>query len=176
MDQQQLYQKAKNTQMLLLDVDGVLTDGSLFFDHHFNEVKSFNAQDGLGLQMIRHQANIEVAVISGRKSSIVEHRLQQLGLKHVYLGVMKKCQALEDIQKKTNIATDAMTYVGDDLIDIPVMKKVGLAIATANATSQTKDHAHWVTQKPGGLGAVREVCDILLDSKGLLEQAWQQFQ
>ena len=176
MDRHQLYQKAKNTQILLLDVDGVLTDGTLFFDHHFNEIKSFHAQDGLGLQMVRHQANIEVAVISGRKSSMVEHRFKQLGLKHVYLGFMKKCQALEDIQKKTDISTAAMAYVGDDLIDIPIMKKVGLAIATANATRQTKEQADWITQHPGGKGAVREVCDILLDSKGLLETAWQQFQ
>ena len=148
-------------QMLVLDVDGVLTDGRLHYDPHKEAMKAFHAQDGLGIKLlIRH--GIQVAVISGRASVIVENRLNQLGIKHAYLGYEDKRPAWQDLLKKTQLSPDNIAYMGDDLPDAPLMQLAGLAITVANAADHVSAYCHWQTKRNGGHGAVREVCDRLL--------------
>jgi 3-deoxy-D-manno-octulosonate 8-phosphate phosphatase (KDO 8-P phosphatase) len=157
--------KAKKLKLLILDVDGVLTDGRLFFDNDGNEYKSFHAQDGHGIKMLR-QSGVEVAVISGRKSATVAVRMKNLGIEHVYQGQESKVAAFNEIIEKLAITPEQVAYVGDDVIDLPVMVRVGLPIAVNDANFAVKQHAAWCTNLPGGLGAVREVCDFIMQAQG----------
>ncbi|HEY5140903.1 MAG TPA: HAD-IIIA family hydrolase, partial [Methylococcales bacterium] len=125
-------EKAKKLKLLILDVDGVLTDGKLFFDNQGNEYKSFHARDGHGIKLLR-QTGVEVAVISGRKSNSVALRMKNLGIEHVYQGYENKQAAFYEILKKTGITPEQAAHVGDDLLDLPVMTRAGLAIAVADA-------------------------------------------
>lgn len=158
-------EKAKNIRLLILDVDGVLTDGRLFFDNQGNEYKSFHSRDGFGLRLLR-QTGIETAVISGRKSKSVALRMKNLGVDFVYQGYDNKVTAFDEIIDKTKLKPDQAAYVGDDLIDLPVMARVGLAIAVSDANFAVKQRAHLCTQLPGGQGAVREVCDLIMQAQG----------
>lgn len=164
-----LLEKAKQIQLLILDVDGVLTDGRLFFDNDGNEYKSFNSRDGLGIRLL-WQTGVELAVISGRHSKSVAARMKMLGIENVYQGYKDKRQALLELIRKTGIRAEHMAYVGDDLIDLPVMMKVGLAIAVNDANFSVKQRAHWCTSLSGGLGAVREVCDMLMIAQGTYDE------
>lgn len=163
-----VYQKAKNLKLLLLDVDGVLTDGRLFFDNQGNEYKSFHARDGHGIKLL-HQTGVEVAIISGRKSHSVALRMQSLGIAHVYQGYENKLTALDEIIAKTGIMAEQMAHVGDDLLDLPLMLRVGLAIAVNDANFAVKQRADWCTSLSGGQGAVREVCDLIMQAQGTLD-------
>jgi 3-deoxy-D-manno-octulosonate 8-phosphate phosphatase (KDO 8-P phosphatase) len=147
--------------MLVLDVDGVLTDGRLHFGPRGEALKLFHVRDGLGIQQLA-QAGIEVAVISGRRSKMVEIRCRELGVEHVYQGAKDKLAELERLCGRLKIATSDCACVGDDLPDIPMMHKVALAFAVADAHPEARHAAHLVTQLKGGQGAVREVCDYLL--------------
>lgn len=158
---QDVIEKAKKIKLLILDVDGVLTDGKLFFDNDGNEYKSFHARDGHGIKLLQ-KTGVIVAVISGRKSATVERRMKQLGVEHVYQGHENKISAFEEILAKIGIQADETAHVGDDLLDLPLMKRVGLAIAVQDANFAVKQHADWCTTEFGGLGAVREVCDLLM--------------
>lgn len=160
-----VYEKAAHIKLLILDVDGVLTDGKLFFDHQGNEYKCFNAQDGHGIKLLR-QTGVEVAVISGRKSPAVTLRMNNLGITHVYQGYEDKRPAFKELLDSLHITPIQAAYVGDDLLDLPVMSRVGLAIAVNDAVATVKQHAHWHTQRKGGQGAVREVCDLLMQAQG----------
>lgn len=164
-----LIEKAKQVQMLILDVDGVLTDGRLFFDNDGNEYKSFHSRDGLGLRLL-WQTGVELAVISGRHSKSVAARMKMLGIEHVYQGYKDKHLAFLEVMKKTGIAAANIAYVGDDLIDLPIMLKTGLAITVNDANFAVKARAHWCTTLPGGHGAVREVCDLLMLAQGTYDQ------
>ncbi|MGR9088633.1 MAG: 3-deoxy-manno-octulosonate-8-phosphatase KdsC [Gammaproteobacteria bacterium] len=162
---QGVYEKARNTRLLILDVDGVLTDGRLFFDNQGNEYKSFHSRDGFGLKLLR-QTGMETAVISGRKSKSVALRMKNLGIEFVYQGFDDKVAAFDEIIAKTKLKPEQTAYVGDDLIDLPVMVRAGLAIAVGDAHPAVKQRADWCTQRPGGHGAVREVCDFIMQAQG----------
>ncbi|MCF8005837.1 MAG: 3-deoxy-manno-octulosonate-8-phosphatase KdsC [Methylovulum sp.] len=164
---QTLIEKAKKIRLLILDVDGVLTDGKFYFDLAGNEYKSFHAQDGHGIKLLQ-QTGVSVAVVSGRTSISVEQRMQQLGIQHVYQGYQDKQLALTDIVSQLKINLDEIAHVGDDLLDLPIMTKVGLAIAVNDANDVVKHYADWCTQRNGGQGAVREVCDLIMQSQGHL--------
>jgi len=154
-------QKFRRIKLLILDVDGVLTDGKIWLTPDGNEMKSFHAHDGMGIKNLQ-KTGIPVAVISSRNSSIVTKRMHELGVTHIYQGQTTKLSAFEELVSLLNIPKDAIAYVGDDLVDLPVMEQVGLSIAVANAVTSVKEQADWQTQTMGGHGAVREVCDRLI--------------
>jgi 3-deoxy-D-manno-octulosonate 8-phosphate phosphatase (KDO 8-P phosphatase) len=160
-----LHAQAALIKLLILDVDGVLTDGKLFFDHQGNEYKSFNAQDGHGIKLLR-QTGVEVAVISGRRSQAVELRMNSLGITHVYQGHEDKRAAFQELLAALAITPEHVAYVGDDLLDLPIMTQVGLAMAVDNAVDTVKQYAHGCTVRGGGHGAVREVCELIMQAQG----------
>jgi len=160
-----LKERASKIRMLVLDVDGVLTDGKLYFDHAGNELKAFNTRDGLGMKALQ-RCGIEVAVITGRKSRAVAHRMSQLGIKHVYQGREDKLNAFLHLLDITGLDEHEICYAGDDWIDLPVLMRAGLAISVADAEERVKEHAHWITQRNGGDGAVREMCNLILAAQG----------
>jgi 3-deoxy-D-manno-octulosonate 8-phosphate phosphatase (KDO 8-P phosphatase) len=162
---QAVLEKAKKLKLLILDVDGVLTDGKLFFDNDGNEYKAFHSRDGHGIKLLR-QTGVEVAVISGRKSNSVALRMKNLGIEYVYQGHENKVAAFNEIIEKLQIMPDQAAHVGDDLLDLPIMTRVGLAIAVDDANFAVKQRADWCTTLPGGHGAVREVCDLIMQAQG----------
>ena len=161
----EILAKAKRVKLLILDVDGVLTDGRLFFDNDGKEYKCFHARDGHGIKLLR-QTGVEVAVISGRQSNSVALRMQSLGIEHVYQGHENKRNAFTELLQKTGFSPEQTAYVGDDLLDLPIMQRVGLAIAVSDANFAVKAKADWCSNLPGGQGAVREVCDLLMQAQG----------
>jgi len=161
---------AKKIKLIIFDVDGVLTDGGLYFAEDGSEIKRFNALDGHGIKMLKDNG-VEVAVISARNTKSVEYRMKNLGIKHFYQGQSDKAVAFNALLKTLNVSVDEVAYVGDDVIDLPVMTKVGFAIAVANAHDLVKQHAHLTTDKIGGHGAVREVCDFILRAQGNFDKA-----
>jgi 3-deoxy-D-manno-octulosonate 8-phosphate phosphatase (KDO 8-P phosphatase) len=166
---QVIIEKAKKLKLLILDVDGVLTDGKLFFDHQGNEYKSFHVRDGHGIKLLR-QTGVEVAVISGRKSNSVALRMKNLGIEHVYQGHENKRAAFNEVIEKIGITSEQAAHVGDDLLDLPIMIRVGLSIAVSDANFAVKQRADWCTTLPGGHGAVREVCDFIMQAQGRFDE------
>jgi 3-deoxy-D-manno-octulosonate 8-phosphate phosphatase (KDO 8-P phosphatase) len=162
-------EKAKKLKLLILDVDGVLTDGKLFFDNEGNEYKSFHARDGHGIKLLR-QTGVEVAVISGRKSNSVALRMKNLGIEYVYQGHENKQTAFNEILEKIGITPEQAAHVGDDLLDLPIMTRVGFSIAVSDANFAVKQRADWCTTLPGGHGAVREVCDFIMQAQGHFDE------
>ena len=158
-------QKARHLKLLILDVDGVLTDGRLFFDERGGEYKFFHARDGHGIKLLM-QAGVEVAVVSGRKSKPVAMRLKNLGIEHIYQGQEDKTVAFDELIGKLSIAAGHTAHMGDDVIDLPIMRRAGLAIAVNDAHDAVKEYADWCTELVGGAGAVREVCDLILQAQG----------
>ncbi len=156
-----LLERAAKIRLLVLDVDGVLTDGKLYFDHAGNESKAFNARDGLGMKALQ-RCGIEVAVITGRNCKAVTHRMNQLGIKHVYQGEAKKLNAFLELLDLTGLDAQQVCFAGDDWIDLPVLSRVGLAVSVANGEDRVKQQAHWITNNKGGDGAVREICNLIL--------------
>ncbi|KAF3977324.1 MAG: 3-deoxy-manno-octulosonate-8-phosphatase KdsC [Methylococcales symbiont of Iophon sp. n. MRB-2018] len=171
---QNIIEKAKKLKLLILDVDGVLTDGRLFFDNQGTEYKCFHARDGHGIKLLR-QSGVEVAAISGRKSNSVAIRMEKLGVKYVYQGHEDKVAAFNEILQALSIKAVQAAHIGDDLIDLPVMKRVGLSIAVNDANFAVKEYADWCTEAPGGLGAVREVCDFIMQSQGTFDDILQSY-
>jgi 3-deoxy-D-manno-octulosonate 8-phosphate phosphatase (KDO 8-P phosphatase) len=159
---------ARQVRLLILDVDGVLTDGGLQFDNRGEEYKTFNSLDGHGIRMLL-DCGIEVAVITGRESKIVEHRMTDLGVRHLYQGSRNKLATFTALIQSIGVTPEQVAYVGDDLPDLPVLQRVGFAIAVANAHAFVRQHCDWVTRGSGGRGAVREVTDFILQSQSLLE-------
>ena len=155
---------AKLVKLLILDVDGVLTDGGIYFDDNGSEFKRFNALDGHGIKMLRN-FGVEIAIISARNTECVSHRIKNLGLEHYYPGQSNKSKAYKQLLLKLNMDSKHVAYVGDDVIDLPVMSKVALPIAVANAHEFVKEHAIAITNKSGGHGAIREVCDAILQAQ-----------
>jgi len=170
----QILAKARRLKLLILDVDGVLTDGRLFFDDKGKEYKCFHARDGHGIKLLR-QTGVEVAVISGRKSNSVALRMKNLGIEHVYQGHENKNAAFYEILDKLTVKSGQVGYVGDDLLDLPIMTKVGLAVAVKDANFAVKQHADWCTQTKGGQGAVREVCDLIMQAQETFEGVLQNY-
>lgn len=169
-----ILNKAEQIELVIFDVDGVLTDGGLILGENGNEYKVFHSRDGLGLVMLRN-SGCQIAVISGRSSGIVSERMAALGIEYVYQGQNDKGKALEDVLDKLNIDAKATAYVGDDFIDLPAMRHVGLAIAVADAHPLVIKHAHWVTKERGGRGAAREVCELIMHARGTLDSQVQHY-
>ena len=167
---QDIILKSEKTRLLILDVDGVLTDGKLFFDVAGNEYKSFHARDGHGMKMLL-QTGVEIAIISGRKSEIVETRMKALGVKYIFQGQEDKVGSFNDLLRELKLNEEQVAYVGDDLLDLPVMQRVGFAITVDDANFAVKKFADWCTSLRGGEGAVREVCDFIMQSQGNLDAA-----
>ncbi|CAC9571551.1 3-deoxy-D-manno-octulosonate 8-phosphate phosphatase (EC 3.1.3.45) [uncultured Gammaproteobacteria bacterium] len=161
---------ANKIQLIIFDVDGVLTDGGLYFTEDGAEFKRFNSLDGHGIKMLKDNG-VEVAVITARDSKAVAYRMKNLGITHFYQGQSDKVVAFSDLLQKLNLNADEVAYVGDDVIDLPVMTKVGFAIAVANAHDTVKQYANLITEKSGGHGAVREVCDFILKAQGKFDDA-----
>ncbi len=157
---QEFVDIAKTIKLLILDVDGVLTDGSILLNATGEECKCFHVHDGAGIKRLQ-QSGIKVAIISGRKSVAVQARLNELAIEHVFLGIHDKLNTFNQLRQDLNIEPQHIAYVGDDFPDIPVMQVVGLSIAVNNATPEVKKIAHGQTEKCGGHGAVREVCDLI---------------
>ncbi len=164
-----LLERAARVRLLALDVDGVLTDGRLYFDNQGNEFKAFSTRDGLGLKAVQ-AAGVELAVITGRASRIVADRAASLGIEHVYQGQDDKLSAYLDLLARTGHDHEVVCYAGDDWIDLPVLDRVGLAVSVPAAGDDVKDRCHWVTTRDGGMGAVRELCELILEAKGLKDQ------
>ncbi|MEI2743847.1 MAG: 3-deoxy-manno-octulosonate-8-phosphatase KdsC [Candidatus Competibacter sp.] len=164
----EVLSKAALIRLAIFDVDGVLTDGRLYFGNNGEELKAFHIRDGHGFKMLL-EAGVEIAVISGRKALSVERRLSDLGVRWVYLGAQDKRAALADLQARLGLSVEQIAYTGDDLIDLPVMLRVGLAIAVRDADPFVIRHAHWRTRSRGGRGAAREVCELLLEARGQLD-------
>ena len=165
---------AKDIKLLILDVDGVLTDGGIYFDDNGIEHKKFDSQDGCGIKLLE-LSGVEVAIITARSTRSVAHRLETLGVKNYYHGIKDKGQALNELSKKLSISLSESAFVGDDVIDLPAMSQVALPIAVANAHSFVKENALMVTKNAGGSGAVREVCDFLLKSQNKYDDLMQSF-
>jgi 3-deoxy-D-manno-octulosonate 8-phosphate phosphatase (KDO 8-P phosphatase) len=158
--------RLKDIRLLLLDVDGVLTDGGIMYDANGVETKVFNVRDGHGIKMLQRHG-IEVGIITGRTSVVVDIRAKELGIELVYQGSLKKLESYLDVKLKTGFTDSQIAYVGDDVIDIPVMRRVIFAASPADALNEARSAAHYVTTLAGGKGAVREVCDLILKGRGL---------
>lgn len=167
---QDIQQKAAGIRLVIFDVDGVLTNGGLFIGDDGQEYKQFNSKDGHGMVMLQH-VGVEIAIITGRTSEVVKIRMASLGIERIYQGKREKRPAYEELKQITGLEDAQIAYVGDDVVDLPVMTQVGLAIAVQDAHPLTKQHAHWVTPSNGGCGAAREVCEMLMDAQGKLQGA-----
>ena len=160
-----LLERARKTRLLMMDVDGVLTDGRIIQDGQGHELKVFDVKDGHGIVMA-HRAMLRTALISGRASETITQRAGELGIKLVFQKVWNKLEVYEKILVDAALTHDQVAYIGDDLIDIPLLRRVGLAVAVADAVDEVKAAAHVVTQRPGGQGAVREVIELILKAQG----------
>jgi len=166
----ELIERAKKIKCLITDVDGVLTDGLLYLDNFGNELKSFNVQDGMGLKLLM-SVGIEVAVITTSRSDVIDHRMQQLGIKLYHKAQVDKRDAYQQIKKTLGFEDEEFAYIGDDLPDLPLIKQVGLGVAVANALAQVKEYADWHTINTGGRGAVRELCELILNAQNKADLA-----
>ena len=160
-----LLERAEKIKMLVLDVDGVLTDGSLYYDQTGNELKAFYTRDGLGIKALQ-RFGIQVAIISGRSSAVVARRAKELKINFVYQGSTTKLDDFNDLLDKTGLCEVDVCYAGDDWIDIPVLDRAGLSVTVNDADPIVRSRVHWITTNGGGKGAVREICDLILVAKG----------
>jgi 3-deoxy-D-manno-octulosonate 8-phosphate phosphatase (KDO 8-P phosphatase) len=164
-----ILERAAKIRMVIFDVDGVLTDGSLFLGDDGQEYKAFNSRDGHGM-VILQETGVRLAVITGRSSEVVRIRMESLGVGHVYQGRRDKVPAYEELMATVGLTEHQIAYVGDDVVDLPVMRRVGLAIAVADAHPLVRQHAHWCTGAGGGRGAAREVCELIMEAQGTLDR------
>ena len=171
---QDILEKARQIRVVIFDVDGVLTDGSLLLGDDGQEYKAFYSRDGHGMKMLR-ASGVEIAIITGRSSEVVKHRVADLGIEHVYQGQLDKIVAFEHLVGELGADADAIAYVGDDVVDLPVMRKVGFAIAVQDAHPLVKQHAHWQTPSNGGRGAARDVCELIMEAQGTLQAQLQRY-
>lgn len=167
----QVKQKAENIHLVIFDVDGVLTDGTLLYGPNGEEIKGFNVKDGVGIKLLQTYG-VEVAVISAKDSAPLKKRLSDLGINHAYTGCKDKMAALDELLGKLDIDLDEVAYCGDDVIDLKVMKEVGLSITPQDGYALVKEFAHVITEAPGGKGVAREVADMILSSKMDLKEAY----
>lgn len=165
-----VFEQAKKIKLLICDVDGVFSDGRIYMGNEGEELKAFHTRDGFGIKALQN-AGLAIAVITGRNSSIVQNRMTALGVKYIYQGQDNKLRAYYDLLKMANVSPQECAYIGDDVIDLPVMREVGLSVAVADAHPVVRQRALWVTQTSGGYGAVRECCDLLLLAQEQFEQA-----
>ncbi len=167
---QDILEKAAHIRLVIFDVDGVLTDGSLYLGDDGLEYKAFNTKDGHGMKMLQ-AAGVEIGIITGRSSRVVALRMEGLGIRHLYQGQRDKLPAYEELKVELGLDDQQIAYVGDDVVDLPIMRRVGLAIAVQDAHHLVQQHAHWQTASRGGRGAAREVCELLMEAQGTLESS-----
>lgn len=163
-----LLSRLKLIRLIAFDVDGVLTDGGIYYSDSGEEFKRFNSLDGQGIKMLK-ASGVEVAIISGRSSRCVDARAKNLGIKHVYQGMDNKLGAMVDLLDKLKLTRDTAAYMGDDVVDLTVMRHVGLSLSVPESTQLVREHSGYVTQRSGGHGAVREVCDLIMSAQGTLD-------
>lgn len=169
---QDILARAKQIKLLILDVDGVLTDGQIIIGDNGQEYKAFNSRDGHGMKLLQY-TGVEIAIITGRTSKTVTHRMKGLGIKHVFQGQRIKLPAYEELLHKLDVLPEQCAYVGDDWVDLSIMSRVGLAIAVQDADARVKQHAHWITPSRGGKGAAREVCELIMEAQGSLQDQFE---
>ena len=165
-----LLARAQKIRLIAFDVDGVMTDGTLFFADDGQEFKGFNSLDGHGLKMLRG-SGVQLAIITGRRSRVVEHRAKNLGIEIVHQGAHDKLVVYEALCRELKLDCDATSYMGDDVVDLPVMRRAGLAITVPAAPELVKAHSHYTTTREAGHGAVREACEFLMRAQGTLDAA-----
>ena len=170
-----LSTRAQSIKLVLMDCDGVLTDGRLWLNADGDEQKAFHARDGQGISLL-HKAGLQTGIISGRTSTAVDRRAQDLKILYVRQYAKDKIKALEEILADAGVSANECAYVGDDVADIPVMHRVRFAVAVADAVDETKKAAHYVTALEGGQGAVREVCDLILKAQGRWDELMKRFE
>lgn len=166
----ELLQRARAVKLAIFDVDGVLTDGRLYFLPDGSEFKTFNTLDGHGIKMLI-ASGVQTAIISGRKTPVVERRAQNLGIQHLFQGREDKLVVLDGLLAELGLSYEQVAYLGDDLPDLPVIRRAGLGMAVASADGFVRQHAHGVTQARGGEGAAREFCELILRAQGNLDAA-----
>jgi 3-deoxy-D-manno-octulosonate 8-phosphate phosphatase (KDO 8-P phosphatase) len=171
---QDIYERARNIRVAIFDVDGVLTDGALFYADSGGEMKAFSVHDGHGMRMLR-ESGVALAIISSRSSRLLEARARNLGVELLYQGAADKLTAFNELLGRCGASAEACAYVGDDLVDLPVMKRCGLAVAVADAPALVQRQAQYVTRARGGHGAVREFCEIILHAQGSLAARQAEF-
>ncbi len=160
--------------LLLLDVDGVLTDGRIIYDNQGNELKAFDVKDGHGLKMLQ-RAGVAVGIITGRKSQVVVKRAAELGIEILYQGALNKLQPYQEILARHGWSDEQVAYVGDDVVDLPILRRVGFSATVADAVPEVLPLVDYVAGKPGGRGAVREICDMLIKASGRWEELTQRY-
>ena len=164
------HRRAAAIRCLFMDVDGVLTDGRITFSSDGAELKSFDVKDGHGI-VLAHRAGMETVLITGRRSTIVERRAEELGIKRVYQKVWDKVAKYEQVRAELGLENSEAAFIGDDVVDVPLLRLVGLAIAVADAHEAAKASAHYITHRPGGRGAVREAIEFILKAQGRWAEA-----
>lgn len=170
-----VYRKAEKIKSLILDVDGILTDGRVFFTPDGKEIKAFNTQDGIGIKLLQ-AIGVTVAVISGRYSTAVEKRMAELKVTHVYQGCEDKLSYYQQIKKELNLQDAQIAMMGDDLPDLTLMQYAGLSITVPNAVGTVKSYADWQTTYSGGEGAVREACELIIKAQGKFPMIYEKYQ
>ena len=167
--------KLKNIKLLLLDVDGIMTDGSIVYDGNGLEYKFFNVKDGHGIKMLQRH-DIQVGIITGRSSSVVAIRAKELGISLVYQGALIKLESYDDVKLKTGLEDCQIAYMGDDIIDVPVMRRAGFSAAPPDSMPEVLAVADYVSSRSGGRGAVREVCDLILKGRGFWDHIAKRYE
>ncbi len=162
--------KAKTVRLAAFDVDGVLTDGALYYTDAGEEFKAFNVQDGHGIKMLQ-ESGVAIAIITSRSSKLVANRARNLGIDHLYQGVENKLDAMNALLTKLGLTLAEASYMGDDVIDLPVLRRCGFAASVPEAPALVRQHAHYITRARGGHGAVREYCEIVMHAQGTLDAA-----
>jgi 3-deoxy-D-manno-octulosonate 8-phosphate phosphatase (KDO 8-P phosphatase) len=160
-----MQNKLAGIKLLLLDVDGILTDGRIIYDNQGNELKAFDVKDGHGLKMLQ-RADIQVGIITGRTSEVVTRRARELGVEILYQGALQKIEPYRKILKDHDLKDDQVAYMGDDIVDLPILRRVGFSVTVADAVPDVIPLVDYVTLRSGGRGAVREVCDMILKACG----------
>jgi 3-deoxy-D-manno-octulosonate 8-phosphate phosphatase (KDO 8-P phosphatase) len=166
--------RAKLIRLAVFDVDGVLTDGSLYMNEAGEEIKAFNTLDGHGLKMLQH-SGVELAIITGRTSRSVEMRAKNLGIKHLYQGVENKLETLTKLLAALKLEASSAMFMGDDVVDLPAMRHCGFAVCVPAAPAIVKKHSHFVAISEGGRGAVREVCEFIMQTQGTLDKQLEKY-
>jgi 3-deoxy-D-manno-octulosonate 8-phosphate phosphatase (KDO 8-P phosphatase) len=162
--EEKLHEKIKKVRLLILDVDGVMTDGKIIIDDVGNEVKHFNVRDGHGIKMLMKHG-IDVVLLTGRRSKVVEHRAKDLGISEVHQGAHDKLSVFEAILRVKSLRYENIAFIGDDIVDVPVLKRAGFSVAVADAAEHVKKCVDYITHHSGGAGAVREVCEMILEAQ-----------
>ncbi len=170
----EIIERAKKIKLLLLDVDGVLTDGRFIYGNYGDEIKSYDVNDGLGVFLVK-RSGIKCVILTAKASPVVKKRAKEMRIDKVYQDFHYKIEALEEIHKKFRVTDEEICFIGDDLIDIPILRRVGLAVCPPNAVDDVKQFVHFITEKKGGRGAVREVCDLLLKAQGTWKKATERY-